>query len=99
MPRRAFRSTWRCSWSPSFDLPEPRSERQDSKNVLALKVVIVRQDLLGGHSGAEQFKYDLDGVPQVTDARFAMADVWVDGDAFEQCVSRLGDLHSHECLH
>jgi hypothetical protein len=70
----------------SLHLTQPGSEREDGKNVLTLQVSIVRQDLLGRHARAEQLQDDLDRIPQMADARFAMADVGVDGNPFEQSV-------------
>jgi hypothetical protein len=69
----------------SFDLTEPGSEGQSGENVLPLEVVIVLEDLLVGHTGAQQFQDDFDRVPQVADSRLAVADVRVDCDALEQC--------------
>jgi hypothetical protein len=69
-------------------LTETGGKCQDSENVFALQVVVVPQDLLGGHSRAEQCQYDLDRIPQMAYARFAVADVRVGGDTVEQCLSR-----------
>ena len=39
-----------------------------------------------GHSGVQKFEKHLDGIAQAPNARFAMANGWVNGDARKQII-------------
>ena len=39
--------------------------------------ISIRRDLLDGHAGTEQFQYHFDRITQTTNARLAVANLWV----------------------
>jgi hypothetical protein len=65
----------------AFDPTELRGKLEDRKNVFAFQVRVIGQDFLMGHARTEPFEHMFDRVTQSTHARFAVADVRVDGDA------------------
>jgi len=53
------------------------------KDVVALKVRIVGEDLVDRHAGGEQLQHAIDRVAQPSDRRLPVADGWVGCDAVE----------------
>jgi len=60
-----------------------RRKLQSREQVIALQVGVVGEDLLHRHPRSQQLQQHLDGIPQSTDHRLAVADRRVGGDPVE----------------
>src|SRR5262249_30140858 len=78
----------------AFRLAQLHSELQSRQDVLTFEVLIVGQNLLGGHPGAQQLKDRLHRVAQTTDRRLPVADFGVDDDAIEETHAHLQGRHN-----
>src|SRR5260221_10209412 len=61
----------------ALDSAELRREGEDGQQVVALKVLVVGEDLVGRHARTQQFEEHLDWVAQAADDRLAVRDRWV----------------------
>jgi hypothetical protein len=52
--------------------------------VFGFKIGIIGEDVSLGRIAAEKFEEEFDGIPQTTNAGFAVADIWRSGDAGEE---------------
>ena len=59
-------------------------ELEASLQVFPLQVIKLRQNLFKRVAGGQVFKNRLDGIPQPTDGRFAVANLRVNSDARQQ---------------
>jgi len=75
----------------AFDLAKSGSKKENGKDIVCFQIVVVGKDFFSRHARAEKFKDKLNGIAQPPNARFAMTNIWMMGDALQQLVA-------HACL-
>lgn len=71
-------------------LPGHLGAVRDAGANVCLGEVVLGHDFLALHAAGQQVKHERHPDPPPSDTRLAEADLWVDGDAFEQLFSRHG---------
>jgi len=69
-----------------MDTGEPGGKGQTGADILAFEVRIISENLLWCHVSGQEFQDHAYGIAQPADARLAVANRWINRDAFQRVI-------------